>query len=109
MSYDIVTMEDCASNFGVFEITGSKGDTYTVTFSGSEGPAHCTCPAYRFSGAEMHCKHVARVHDQACFYNPQWHEAHPEPILRPVGYTYEQFSGGTCECGGPLVYVKRAV
>lgn len=38
MPAETVTMEDCASNYGVFQVVGSAGVTYTVTLSGSEGP-----------------------------------------------------------------------
>lgn len=108
MPAEITMMEDCASNYGVFEVQGSTG-TYTVSFSGSEGPAHCTCPAFKYSGTEQTCKHIKKVWDEACFYNPQWHDANPEPAIRPKDYTYDAFTGGTCVCGGPLVAVRRAV
>lgn len=106
MSIEIVTMEDCASNFGVFEITGSKGDKYTVSFTGSESQAHCTCLGFKH---RRECRHLKQVWDEACLYNPQWHDGKDHPTLRPVSYTYDRFSDNTCRCGGPMVYVKRAV
>jgi hypothetical protein len=106
MPVDIVTMEDCASNYGVFTVTGSKGDKYTVTFSGSEGPAHCTCPGFKF---RQNCKHIEQVYKDACLFNPQWHDAKSKPKLRPSSYTYTQFSKTKCRCGGPMVYVRHAV
>lgn len=105
----IVVMADCASNYGVFKIRGSKGDTHTVTMHGSEGPAYCTCKAFQFSGERRECKHIAQVWKEACMYNPQWHDANPEPKLKPVDFSYQAFAGEKCKCGGPLVYVKRAV
>lgn len=107
MSIDIVTMEDCASNYGVFQVPGSKpGVTYTVTFSGSEGPAHCTCKGFEHRGD---CKHIKYVWDNACLYNPQWKDSVENPKLRPVDYTYTAFSPNKCACGDKKVYVKRAV
>ena len=116
MSIDIVTMEDCASNYGVFKVPGSKpGTEYTVTLHGSEGPAHCTCEGFRWSGELgqlrdlKSCKHIKQVYDQACLYNPQWHDSNENPKLKPVSYTYDHFSRSKCACGGPMVYVRRAV
>ena len=110
MSIDIVTMEDCASNYGVFEVPGSKpGTSYIVTFNGSEGPAHCTCEGYRWSGKLKSCRHIKLVYDLACLYNPQWHDSNENPKLKPVSYTYDRFSRSKCACGGPMVYVRRAV
>lgn len=106
MSIDIIVMEDCASNYGVYEVRGSKGDKYTVTLSGSEGPADCTCNGFRY---RKECKHVDRVYKEACLYNPQWHDSNDSPLIRPVEYTYTAFSSSKCACGGPMVYVKRAV
>lgn len=111
MSIDIVVMSDCASNYGVFHIPSSDGKSvYTVTLSGSEGPAHCNCKAFGFSGAKQTCKHVKQVYDGACLYNPQWHDANPNPRVRPVDYCYDAVVlDKTCECGGPMVAVRRAV
>jgi hypothetical protein len=105
MSVTIATAEDCASNYGTFEIQGSKGDTYQVTFSGSEGPAHCTCPGFKYRGD---CKHIAEVYGGACLYNPQWHDGNSEPEFRPVQIHNQQFGPSTCKCGGPMVLVRRA-
>lgn len=99
-----VTAEDCASNYGIFEVEGSSGDTYTVSFAGSEGPAHCTCQGFKFRGD---CKHVKAVYDGACLYNPQWHDAKEDPTYRPVDYGYANFSKSKCVCGDKMVYVKR--
>src|SRR5262245_36826659 len=101
-------MEDCASNYGCFEVEGSKGARYQVTFSGSEGPTHCTCPAFKFA-PDKACKHILRVFNEACLYNPQWHDAKENPTMRPTSYGYERFTGNTCACGGPMVSVRRAV
>ena len=108
MSIDIVTMEDCASNYGVFKMPGSKpGTEYTVTLHGSEGPAHCTCEGN--TKFNKQCRHIKQVYDQACLFNPQWHDGKEEPKLRPIEYTYDRFSQNKCACGGPMVYVRRAV
>lgn len=108
MSYDVVTMEDCASNYGVFQVESSKaGLFYTVVFHGSEGPAHCECKGFEYKGD---CKHVDEVWNQACMYNPQWNDGKSDPELVPFTFTYESFSPNPCPaCGGPMVYVRRAV
>jgi hypothetical protein len=109
MIAEIIVMEDCASNYGTFEVEGSKGKKYQVTLSGSEGPAHCTCPAFKFSGERQTCKHVEKVLNDACLFNPQWHDAKDGPQLRPIGYNYDAFTGSQRACGGPMVAVRRAV
>lgn len=111
MSIDVITMEDCASNYGIFQVESSKpNDPHYVTFYGSESQAHCTCLSYKYSKSlNKQCKHLALVFETACMYNPQWHDGNANPQLRPTGYTYDRFSGNTCKCGGPLVWVKRAV
>jgi hypothetical protein len=115
MSYDIVVMEDCASNYGVFQVPGSKAGTmYLVSLLGSEGGASCGCAAFRFSKRPVYdrsCKHIARLWEGgACLYNPQWKDGTAKPEFRPVRYTYEAFTGGHCPaCGGPAVAVRRAV
>lgn len=109
MGIDIVVMEDCASNYGVFKVSGSKGALYDVTLNGSEGPAHCTCKAFQFSGKERSCRHIRKVLSEACLYNPQWHDAKEKPAIRPTSYTYMAFTSNKCECGGPMVAVRRAV
>lgn len=112
MPAEIVVMEDCASNYGVFYVPSSSGmgRVHTVTFSGSEGPAHCTCESYKYS-RDRDCKHIRKVWEQACLYNPQWHNGQPDPELRPIEYTYDAIvPGSTCPaCGGPTVAVRRAV
>ena len=109
MGYDIETKQDCASCFGVYDVTGSKGDQYVVSFHGETG-IHCTCPAFKFSGERRDCKHVHQVYKAACMYNPQYNQGKAEPAIRPRDYTYDAFSKQPCPaCGGPAVYVRRAV
>ncbi len=109
MGIDIITMEDCSSNYGIFEIHGQTG-TYRVNFNGSEGPAFCSCPAFKFSGAKQECKHIKIIWEKACLYNPQWHDGKENPTLRPRDYTYDAFSSNPCPCcGDAMVYVRRAV
>lgn len=106
MPADIETMEDCASCFGVYDVKGSKGDKYTVSFHGETG-VHCTCPAFKY---RHDCKHVSQVYKAACMYNPQYNDGKPDPKAKPRDYTYDAFSERRCPaCGGKMVYVRRAV
>lgn len=106
MSYDIETMRDCASCFGVYDVKGSNGDKYVVSFHG-ETSVHCTCPGFKY---RHDCKHVSKVYNTACMYNPQYNDGKQEPAIRPRDYTYDAFASEPCPaCGGPSVYVKRAV
>ena len=111
MPVDIVTMRDCASNYGIFDVPSDSTDKkYTVSFSGESG-AHCTCPAYQWSGNPKNCKHIDRVYKGACMYNPQYNDGKADPEYRPAGYNYiEGLEGDSCPaCGGPTVLVRRAV
>lgn len=108
MTIEIVTMQDCASNYGIFEVIGSTGNLYIVQLNGSEGPGYCECKAFEFS-QDQSCKHLRQVWGHACLYNPQWRPAMIQPKIRPVGYTYERFSEQRCACGDRMVYVRRAV
>ena len=80
MGIEVMMMSDCASNYGIFEVRGSRG-TYNVVLTGSEGPARCTCPAFKYSGSRQTCKHVDLVLREACLYNPQWHAAKDAPTI----------------------------
>lgn len=114
MPAEIVTMADCASNYGVFHVPSDSNphQHYVVVLNGSEGPAHCNCQAFKFApeGAKD-CKHVRRVWEQACLYNPQWRDGQSDPALKPVQLTYDRtIEGESCPaCGGPVVAVRRAV
>lgn len=112
MPAQVEVMRDCASNYGVYQIKASSGNLYyTVSFSGSEGGAHCTCPAYRYSKElPPHCKHIDRVWNGACMYNPQWCDGHKPVEFKPITFNYDAFADEPCpSCGGPTVYVRRAV
>ena len=106
MPADIVTLMDCASCFGVFEITGSTGTKYTVEFGG-ESYCHCTCEGFKF---RQDCKHVHAVYKGACMYNPQYNDGKAKPKFKPIRFTYDAFAEEPCPaCGGKTVYVRRAV
>ena len=105
MGVTIATAEDCASNYATFEIEGSTGTIYEVTFSGSEGPAHCTCEGFKY---RHDCKHISRVYEGACLYNPQWNEGKTDPEFRPTAIHYHQYGPSTCKCGEKMVLVRRA-
>ena len=113
MPAEIVTMADCASNYGVFRVPSAseRGKFYIVTWSGSESMPHCTCPAFRYGAPDELCKHQKWVWEHGCFYNPQWKEGTADPEAKPVDYVYDAtIPGEKCPaCGGPMVSVRRAV
>jgi hypothetical protein len=48
---DLQMVTPLSHRSGVFEVTGSKGDIYTVN-------RDCTCPGFRY---RRHCKHLGMV------------------------------------------------
>lgn len=113
MSVEIITVGFCPQYFATYSVAGSRGAVYTVSLSGGEGPAFCTCPAYKFSG-QNDCKHISAVWKHACLYNPQWKDAGPND-LGEAGIvldsldehrTYDEPCPG---CGGNMVPVRIAV
>lgn len=114
MPAEVITMMDCASNYGVFVVKShsAKNKNYMVSFGGSEGPAHCTCKAFEYSPEPKSCKHITEVFNGSCRYNPQWCKGTEDPTHVPTGYTYDAFAGPEHKCpacGGPMVFVRRAV
>lgn len=111
MPAETITMIDCATNYGIYKIPGSKGKEHIVTMNGSEGKADCTCDDFKYRGWKTgKCKHIEQVWNQACMFNPQWHDGKTNPALVPVDFGRESFvTGSTCVCGGPMVAVRRAV
>ena len=115
MGYEVRNMEDCASNFATFEVPGSKGNTYEVTFGG-ESYVDCRdkatgekCKGFQF---KQDCKHIHFAYENACMYNPQYNDGKANPPLKPVEYERGPgfLSDGKCPaCGGPTVVVRRAV
>lgn len=112
MSYDVVNMEDCASNFASYQVPGSSS-TYTVTLGGEsyvdcrqENGEKCKGFANR-----QDCKHIRYVYDHACLYNPQYHDGGPADLKPEYDERQPGFlADGKCPaCGGPTVLVKRAV
>lgn len=115
MSVDIVTVGFCPQYFSTFAVKGSGTNWYTVSFNGGEGPAHCTCPAFKYSGepGNQTCKHIRRVWKYGCFYNPQWKDAGPNDLEKhdikiletDMGNWHENCPG----CNQVMVAVKIAV
>lgn len=102
----------CADYFAAFMVPGSRGNLYRVELYGGEGPATCECPAFKFHKGEIYdrtCKHIEYVWQNACLYNPQWHDGGPRKI-KPMEYLDEARLYGECPCcGGPMVPVRIAV
>jgi hypothetical protein len=113
MSAEIVTGQFCSSYFGTYEVVGSKGDIYNVTWNLLS--AHCqrkngtSCPAYHFS-KDQSCKHIREVWNRACMWNCQWFKGNeaiyqfPKIMIEPVIIDFH------CpNCSGACVAVKVAV
>ena len=116
MSIDIVTVGFCPQYYATYDVVGSKDNVYQVTLSGAEGPAHCTCPAFKYSGefGDQTCKHVSRVWAHGCLYNPQWKPAGPNDLAdQGIILTDSDDSrtyGEKCPgCGEEMVAVKIGV
>lgn len=110
MPIDVVVMEFCADYWSQFEVPTSRGtDEWIVTWDGPSVAAHCTCPAYKFSGARASCKHIDRTFLEGCFYNPQVGIG-GAANLRPVRVPTNVVPGGECpKCKGPTVAVQVGV
>ncbi len=107
MPAEIVNMLDCASNYGVFDVVGKRGQHYRVEMYGSEQQPYCPCEGFKF---RHECSHVSSLwQGKACLYNPQWHDGVAEPELRPIAYTTTTVETPCPACGGPTVPVRRAV
>jgi hypothetical protein len=50
--------ESYTNNEKKYEIKGSKGGTYIVTYNKKNGMTRCTCPGAKFRGT---CKHIKEV------------------------------------------------
>lgn len=107
MSIDIVPARFCADYDATFEVEGSKGAKYQVSWSGMS--AHCTCKAFEFSKTDpKSCKHCDLVFKKGCFYNPQWYDGGTRE-LKPVEWPADGNSPRCPKCGGPTIVVKIAV
>lgn len=55
----------CPSNiYWAKEVTGSKGDKYSVTYDGNHfEPWSCTCQGFKFRGE---CKHIKAAEKERC-------------------------------------------
>ena len=78
MPAEIVTVGFCPQYWSRWEVQGSKGAVYRLTLNGAEHQPHCTCPAFEYAPEDAKdCKHVRKVWDHGCLYNPQWKDAGP--------------------------------
>lgn len=109
MPAEVVNSAFCADYWGVFEVPGSNGKTYEVELGGTSY-VHCTCKAFEWAKMDnKDCKHIRYVWDNACLWNPQWHDAGPRNI-KPVRLTETRLLKDPCPgCGGPTVPVRIAV
>lgn len=114
MTAEITTMGFCPQYFSRWTVEGSSGATYLVTFSGLQ--AHCTCPAFKFS-QNNDCKHIKRVWEHGCMYNPQWKDPGPDDwftespdlLLLDVDESQPKLDERCAGCNQPTVPVKVAV
>ena len=104
---DIIYCYTCPSNiFWQKEVTGSKGDKYTVTYDEYNGWT-CTCPGYQYHGGKV-CKHIKKVEKERCGWN--W-EAYCGTIGEPIPDPKKPGKGfGLCPmCNEPVEILKVGV
>lgn len=110
----IETATICPQNYASFEVAGSKGNTYRVSFD--DYGRTCTCPAFKFSAEadyDKTCKHVKAVEAHGCLYHVQGADAGPND-LADVGITLlgvhgSHVSEGCPGCGEPMLAIRIAV
>lgn len=106
MGYDIETLWWCPTTFARYAVLSSDGETvYGVTIEGERG--HCTCPGFKHRES---CRHMTRVWDEACLYNPQWHDPGPD-TMQPAEFVHASDAvGPDCPgCGRAMIGVRCAV
>lgn len=106
MPAEITTAGFCPDYYSVFEVPSSDGKkVYRVWLDGLSGG--CDCPGFKY---RQECKHMKKVWDEACLYNPQWHDAGPG-TLKPVerGDHCDQVMEPCPGCGEKMVPVRIAV
>ena len=110
MGYDIETAAFCGDYFAAFDVPGSKGKVYRVTWNGATYGPHCTCPAFKYAPEDnKECKHITLTFREGCFYNPQWYDGGNQTI-RPIENFGNIIPQDECPaCGGPTVAVRIAV
>lgn len=108
MPAEIITAQFCADYESTFEVEGSQGATYFVTWDGLS--ASCTCPVFKYSSTPLgECKHIDKVWRWGCFWNPQWYDGGTRE-LRPSRTTTRTVPNSTCPaCSGPTIAVRIAV
>lgn len=121
MPAQIVPGEFCASYWSTYEVRGSKGDTYIVTWRGGEEAPSChkkeangdltVCKAWQFKPwDDKQCKHTQQVWASGCFWNCQWFEGNADVKLRGEVHSPHIIAGAACpNCSGPLVAVRISV
>lgn len=113
MPAQLMPAEVCGSWFGNYTIKGSQpGTRWIIELRGAEGEPYHNCPAWRYFKGELWdrtCKHMKRLHDEACLWNPQWDSGRESPTMVPETYS-QPHTGSACpSCGGPMVGIMIAV
>jgi len=118
MPTQVETVGFCDQYYGTWTVPSDRQAdvTYAVTLAGPRLAPFCTCPAFRYSGepGSQTCKHIRRIWEHACLYNPQWHDPGPNDYaelgIALTPSALERTYPGTCPgCGGRLVAVRIAV
>lgn len=113
MPAEIVTGSFCASWFAAYDVPSSKpGKFYRCTLNGAESQPYCPCKSFEFSPLDgRNCKHIEKLHREACLWNVQWHPGNRPVLLRPVAWDERSvIPGEACpNCGGPVIAVRIAV
>jgi len=85
----------CANNIqGRKEVTGSKGDPYTVEWG--RGYQHCTCKGFQ---VRKTCRHIKEAQAETCRWNAFYEDGEPTEV--PVDDDHP--NGKACpKCGGEV-------
>lgn len=110
----IETATICPQHCATFEVSGSKGNVYKVSFD--DYGRTCDCPAYKHSKGEVYdktCKHIKSVEAHGCLYHAQGADPGPND-LAAAGITLVAVYGTHIEdgcpgCGEPMIPIRIAV
>jgi SWIM zinc finger len=111
---EIITVGFCPQYWSYWKVQGSKDAVYDVTLNGAESMPHCTCKAFEFAPEDgKDCKHIRKVWEHGCLYNPQWKDAGPNDYeqhgIKLIETDRAMWPQDCPGCGQQMIAVKVAV